>query len=38
LGDLVGAPFMGSAEIRYGPVGLLGDVLHFPLSTNVSET
>jgi hypothetical protein len=36
LSDLVGAPFMGSAEVRYGPVGLLGDVLHVPLSTNVS--
>jgi hypothetical protein len=36
LGDLVGAPFMGSAEVRYGPIGLLGDVLHVPFSTNIS--
>jgi hypothetical protein len=36
LGDLVGAPFMGSAEIRFGPIGLLGDMLHVPLSAPVS--
>ena len=36
LGDLVGAPFMGSAEVRYGPIGLLGDMLHVPLSAPVS--
>ncbi|MGC2201957.1 MAG: hypothetical protein WA633_17710 [Stellaceae bacterium] len=36
LGDLTGAPFMGSAEVRYGPIGLIGDVLHVPFSTNIS--
>lgn len=32
---LSGVPFMGSAEIRDGPVGLLGDVLHVPVSTAI---
>jgi len=36
LGDLDGAPFMGSAEIRVGPIGLLGDVLHVPVETNIT--
>jgi hypothetical protein len=36
LGHLNGAPFMGSAEIRDGPIGLLGDVLHVPVSTNIT--
>ena len=36
LGDLKGAPFMGSAEIRDGPIGLLGDVLHVPVGTNIT--
>jgi hypothetical protein len=36
LGDLKGAPFMGSAEIRVGPIGLLGDVLHVPFGTNIT--
>jgi hypothetical protein len=36
LGDLKGAPFMGSAEIRVGPIGLLGDVLHVPVGTNIT--
>jgi hypothetical protein len=36
LGHLEGAPFMGSAEIRDGPIGLLGDVLHVPVSTKVT--
>jgi hypothetical protein len=36
LGDLDGAPFMGSAEIRVGPIGLLGDVLHIPVETNIT--
>jgi hypothetical protein len=35
LGHLEGAPFMGSAEIRDGPFGLLGDVLHVPVSTDI---
>jgi hypothetical protein len=36
LGDLTGAPFMGSAEVRFGPIGLLGDMLHMVLGTNIS--
>jgi hypothetical protein len=35
LSHLSGVPFMGSAEIRDGPIGLLGDVLHVPVSTNI---
>ncbi len=36
LGHLNGAPFMGSFEVRQGPLGFLGDVLHVPVSTNVT--
>ena len=36
LGHLDGAPFMGSAEIRDGPISLLGDVFHMPLSTKIT--
>src|ERR1700738_1577469 len=36
LGHLDGAPFMGSFEVRQGPLGFLGDVLHVPVSTNVT--
>src|SRR5271163_4914267 len=36
LGHLDGVPFMGSAEIRDGPLGLLGDVLHVPVGTNIT--
>jgi hypothetical protein len=36
LGDLNGMPFLGSAEVRYGPIGLLGDVLHVPVETNIT--
>src|SRR6266481_9969188 len=36
LGDLNGAPFMGSFEVRQGPLGFLGDVLHVPVSTNIT--
>jgi hypothetical protein len=36
LGDLKGAPFTGSAEIRVGPIGLMGDVLHVPFGTNIT--
>lgn len=36
LGKLDGAPFMGSAEVRYGPIGLLGDVLHVPVDTKIT--
>ena len=35
LSHLSGVPFMGSAEIRDGPFGLLGDVLHVPVSTTI---
>jgi hypothetical protein len=35
LSHLSGVPFMGSAEIRDGPFGFLGDVLHVPVSTTV---
>jgi hypothetical protein len=33
LGHLDGAPFMGSFEVRQGPLGFLGDVMHVPVST-----
>jgi hypothetical protein len=36
LGDLKGAPFMGSFEVRQGPLGFLGDVLHVPVGTNIT--
>ena len=36
LGDLNGAPFMGSFEVRQGPLGFLGDVLHVPVGTNIT--
>jgi hypothetical protein len=36
LGHLDGAPLMGSAEIHDGPISLLGDVLHVPVSTNIT--
>jgi hypothetical protein len=36
LSHLSGVPFMGSAEIRDGPLGLLGDVLHVPVSTDIT--
>ena len=36
LSHLNGVPFMGSAEVRYGPFGFLGDVLHMPVSTNIT--
>jgi len=36
LGHLDGAPFMGSTEIHDGPISLLGDVLHVPVSTNIT--
>src|SRR5260370_23914129 len=35
LSHLSGVPFMGSAEIRDGPFGLLGDVLHVPVITTI---
>lgn len=36
LGHLDGAPFMGSVEIRDGPIGILGDFLHVPVNTNIA--
>jgi len=36
LSHLNGVPFMGSAEIRDGPIGLLGDVLHVPVGANIT--
>jgi hypothetical protein len=36
LGKLTGEPFMSSAEIHDGPFSLLGDVLHVPVSTNIT--
>jgi hypothetical protein len=36
LGDLDGAPFIGSAEVRVGPIGLLGDVLHVPVESTIT--
>ena len=36
LGHLDGIPFMGAFEIRQGPLGFLGDVLHVPVGTNIT--
>jgi hypothetical protein len=36
LGHLDGVPFMGSAEVRDGPVSMLGDVLHVPVGTSIT--
>jgi hypothetical protein len=36
LSHLSGVPFMGSFEIRDGPLGLLADVLHVPVSTDIT--
>jgi hypothetical protein len=36
LSHLDGVPVMGSAEIRYGPWGFLGDVIHLPVSTRIT--
>jgi hypothetical protein len=36
LSHLSAVPFMGSLEIRDGPLGLLGDVLHVPVGTNIT--
>ena len=35
LSHLSAVPFMGSAEIRDGPLALLGDVLHVPVSADI---
>jgi hypothetical protein len=36
LGHLDGVPMIGSAEIRDGPISLLGDVLHVPVETSIT--
>lgn len=36
LGHLDGVPFMGAFEVRQGPLGFLGDVLHVPVGTNIT--
>ena len=36
LSHLSGVPVMGSAEIRDGPLGLFFDILHVPVSTNIT--
>jgi hypothetical protein len=36
LSHLGGVPLMGALEIRQGPIGLLGDVLHVPISANIT--
>ena len=36
LSHLSAVPFMGSIEIRDGPIGLLGDALHVPVGTGIT--
>ena len=36
LSHLSAVPFMGSLEIRDGPLGLLGDALHVPVSADIT--
>jgi hypothetical protein len=36
LSHLDGAPFMGSLEARYGPLGFLADAIHLPVSTSIA--
>jgi hypothetical protein len=36
LGKLNNVPFMGAAELRYGPFGVLGDAMHLPLGVPVT--
>jgi hypothetical protein len=36
LGDLNNVPFMGAAELRYGPFGVLADAMHLPLGVPVT--
>jgi len=36
LSHLDGVPVMGSGEVRYGPFGFLGDVIHLPVSTDIT--
>jgi hypothetical protein len=36
LSHLDGVPLMAAAEIRQGPIGLLGDILHVPVTANIT--
>ena len=36
LRHLDGVPAMGSVEVRYGRLGFLGDVIHLPVSTDIT--
>jgi hypothetical protein len=36
LRHLHGIPIMGAFEVRQGPLGFLGDVLHVPVNTNIT--
>src|SRR5437773_9549844 len=36
LSHLDRVPVMGWVEVRYGPVGFLGDVIHLPVSTDIT--
>jgi hypothetical protein len=36
LSHLDGVPVMGSVEVRYGRLGFLGDVIHLPVSTDIT--
>src|SRR5271165_1835113 len=36
LSHLSAVPFMGSLEIRDGPLGILGDALHVPIGTGIT--
>ena len=36
LSHLDGVPVMGSVEVRYGSFGFLGDVIHLPVSTDIT--
>jgi hypothetical protein len=36
LSDLNNVPFMGAAELRYGPFGVYGDAMHIPLGVPIT--
>ena len=36
LGDLNAVPFMGAAELRDGPFGVLADALHLPIGVGIT--
>jgi hypothetical protein len=36
LGHLNGVPFFGAFEVRQGPLGFLGDVIHVPVRTSIT--